>query len=213
MKTHLKNKLPRILSLTAVTTLVAFVAVGGFLLHAAAKKREFSGKLTFKLCKKLPNGQWQEIDKGEGPISFEGTLLDAASGKQFTTNHVWNGTSAKGSSFSSSLQGTGKLNADLTSGKFDLTSVPLKLTAGGKTVIAEFALTTESVTTPNGESLSGKRARIVNKQSDIAVVGFSKPVVINHEEQIVGNKRVVDKKKVVEELIFIVRDEGKIAAK
>ncbi len=211
MKTQFN--LHRILNITVVTTIVAFIVVGGFLIHAASKKREFSGKLSFKLCKKLPNGRWQEIDKGEGPLSFEGTLIDAASGKQFTTNHVWSGTSAKGNSFSSSLQGTGKLNADLTSGKFDLTSVPLKLTAGGKTVIAEFALTTDSVTTPNGESLSGKRARIVNKQGDIAVVGFSKPVVVNHEEQFAGNKKLVDKKKVVEELIFIVRAEGKIAAK
>ena len=209
MKTQFK--LRRILNLTAVTIVAAFIAVGGFLIHAAAKKREFSGKIAIKVCKKLPNGQWQEIDKAEGPLSFEGNLIDVASGKEFTTNRVWSSTSAKGKSFNAALPGAGKLTADLTSGKFDFTSVPIKLTVDGKTVIADFSLTTDTVSVPNGESLSGKRVRIVNKQGDIAVVGFSKPVVINHEEQIVGNKKVVDK--VVEELIFIARAEGKIAAK
>lgn len=211
MKTQ--RNLSRILGITALTTLVAFVAVGGFLLHAATQKREFNGKIAIKVCKKLPNGQWQEIDKAEGALSFEGNLAEAGSGKQFTTNRVWNSTSAKGQNFNAALQGAGKLTADLTSGKFDFSSVPIKLTVGGKTVVADFALTTETVSVPNGESLSGKRVRIVNKQGDIAVVGFSKPVVINHEEQFAGNKKLVDKKKVVEELIFIVRAEGKIAAK
>ncbi len=209
----MKTQLSRILGITALTTLAAFVAVGSFLLHAATKKREFSGKITIKVCQKLPSGQWLEIDKAEGPLSFEGNLIEAGSSKEFTTNRVWSSTSAKGKSFNAALQGAGKLTADLTAGKFDFTSVPIKLTVGGKTVIADFSLTTDTVSAPNGESLSGKRVRIVNKQGDIAVVGFSKPVVINHEEQFAGNKRVVDKKKVVEELIFIARAEGKIAAK
>ncbi len=213
MTSQLKTRLSRLCKLTITITLVTFIAIGGFLIHAASKKREFTGKLTFKICKKLPNGQWQEIDKGEGPLSFEASLIEAASGKQFTSNYVWTGTSAKGKSFNSTLQGTGKVNADLTTGKFELPSVPIKFTSEGKSVIANFAFTTESVTTPNGETLSGKRARIANKQGDIAVVGFSVPVVINHEEQFAGNKKLVDKKKVVEELIFIARAEGKIAAK
>jgi hypothetical protein len=202
MKTQSNNPFRRLFSITAISTLVAFIAVGGFLMHAATKKREFTGKLSFKICKKLPNGQWQEIDKGE-----------AASGKQFTSNHVWNGTSAKGKNFNTNQQGPVKLTADLTSGRFDLTSVPIKLTSEGKSVLADFALTTESVSAPNGESLSGKRVRIANKQGDIVVVGFSKPVVVNHEEQFAGNKKLADKKKVVEELIFIARAEGRIAAK
>ena len=209
----MQPKLNRMLGLSAITTLAAFIAVGGFLLHAASKKREFSGKIAIKVCKKLPNGQWQEIDKAEGPLSFESNLIDAASGKEFTTNRVWSSTSAKGKNFNAALQGAGKLTADLTSGKFDFSSVPIKLSVGGKTVTADFSLTTETVSVPNGESLSGKRVRIVNKQGDIAVVGFSKPVVINHEEQFAGNNKLVDKKKVVEELIFIARAEGKIAAK
>lgn len=213
MKTLLETQLHRILALTVVTTLITFLVVGGVLIQAASKKREFSGKLTFKVCRKLPNGQWQEIDKGEGPLRFEASLIEAAGAKQFTSNYVWNGTSTKGQGFSSALQGTGKVTADLTSGKFDLTSVPLKITSGGKTVLANFSLTTETVSAPNGESLSGKRARIVNKQGDIAVVGFSVPVVVNHEEQFTGNKKPADKKKVVEELIFIARAEGKIAAR
>lgn len=213
MKTQMKSYLHRIFSITAIMTLAAFVAVGGFLIHAASQKREFNGKLSFKVCKKLPNGQWQEIDKGEGPLRLEASLLEVASSKQFTTNHVWSGTSAKGKSFNSTLQGTGKVNADLASGKFELPSVPLKLASEGKSVLAEFAFTTESLTTPTGEQLSGRRARITNKQGDIAVVGFSKPVVVNHEEQYAVNKKLIDKKRVVEELIFIVRAEGRIAAK
>ncbi len=209
----MQRNLSRMLGITALTTLAAFVAVGGFLLHAAAKKREFTGKITIKVCKKLPNGQWQEIDKAEGPLSFEGSLIEAGSSKEFTTNRVWSSTSAKGKGFSAALQGAGKLTADLTSGKFDFSSVPIKFTVDGKTVSADFALTTDTVSVPNGESLSGKRVRIVNKQGDIAVVGFSRPVVINHEEQFAGNKKLVEKKKVVEELIFIVRAEGRIAAK
>lgn len=211
MKTQLKMN--RILSITIVTTIAAFVAVGGFLIHAATKKREFSGKISIKVCKKLPNGQWEEIDKGEGSVSFEGNLIEAASGKQFAANNVWNSTSAKGKSFSAALQGPVKLTADLTSGRFDLTSVPIRVSVNGKQHAVEFNMTTESVSVPNGESLSGKRTRIANKQGDIAVVGFSKPVVVNHEEQFASNKRLVDKKKVVEELIFIARAEGKIAAK
>jgi hypothetical protein len=209
----MQRNLSRILGITTLTTFTTFLVVGGFLLHAATQKREFSGKITIKVCKKLPNGQWQEIDKAEGPLSFDGNLAEAGSSKQFTTNRVWSSTSAKGQSFNAALQGAGKLTADLTSGKFDFSSVPIKLTANGKTVVADFSLTTDSVTVPNGESLSGKRVRIVNKQGDIAVVGFSKPVVVNHEEQFAGNKKLVEKKKVVEELIFIVRAEGRIAAK
>ena len=95
MKPQLKNKLSRILGITVITTLAAFIAVGGFLLHAASKKREFSGKIAIKVCKKLPNGQWQEIDKAEGPLSFESNLIDVVSGKEFTTNRVWSSTSAK----------------------------------------------------------------------------------------------------------------------
>lgn len=204
--------LTRTLRITFVATIAAFIAVGGFLIHAASQKRQFSGKVSAKVCKKLPNGQWQELDKAEGSLGFEGTLMEAAGSKEFTTNRVWSNSSAKGKSFTASLQGAGKVVADLTSGRFDLTSVPIKFSSEGKTFIVDFALTTETVSAPNGESLSGKRVRIVNKQGDIAVVGFSKPVVVNHEEQFAGNKKLVDKKKVVEELIFILRAEGKIAA-
>lgn len=213
MKTQMKSYLHRVFSIAVITTVVTFIAVGGFLIHAASQKREFNGKLSFKICKKLPNGQWQEIDKGEAPLSFEASLFEVASGKQFTSNHVWSGTSAKGKSFNSTLQGTGKVNADLASGKFELPSVPIKLASEGKSVLAEFAFTTESVRTPNGETLNGKRARITNKQGDITVVGFSKPVLVQREEQLVGTQKLVDKKKVVEEIIFIVRAEGRIAAK
>ncbi|HEX4950661.1 MAG TPA: hypothetical protein VFZ34_28620 [Blastocatellia bacterium] len=205
--------LHRMLSITVLATVVTFVAVGGLLLHAATKKRSFDGKLSFKVCKKLPNGQWQELEKGEDRISFEGNLIDAATSKQFATNHVWSGTSSKGNRFTATTQGNIKLNADLVSGRFDLTSVPIRLNLNGKQHPVEFTFTTESINAPNGESLSGKRVRIVNKQGDIAVVGVSKPVVINHEEQFAGNKKLVDQKKVVEEFIFIARAEGKIAAK
>jgi hypothetical protein len=210
MKIQLQQKLNRVRNISLMTTLVAFIALGGFLIQAASKKRTFEGKLSFKVCKKLPNGQWQEVDKGEDRISFEGSLLEAASGKQFATNYVWNGTSSKGNRFTVSLRGDIKLNADLASGRFDLTSVPLRFNLNGKQHPVEFSFTTETVSAPNSETLSGKRVSIVNKQGDIAVVGVSKSVVINHEEQY---KKPSDKKGIVEELIFIARAEGKIAAK
>jgi hypothetical protein len=214
MKTQSHNTFHRLLSITAISTLVAFVAVGGFLIHAASKKRSFDGKLIVTACRKLPNGQWEKIETIEDRLSFEGSLIEAASGKQFTTNQVLSKTSSKGNRFTAVLQGNVKLNADLTSGRFDLTSVPIRLNLNGKQHAVEFSCTTESISAPNGESFSGKRVRIVNKEGDIAVVGVSKvPVVINHEEQFAGNKKVVDKKKATEELIFILRAEGRIAAK
>lgn len=209
MKTQ--SKMNRFLNITLMTTIAAFIAAGGFLIHATTKKRTFEGKLSIKVCKKLPNGQWEEIDKGEDRLSFEGNVIDAASGKQFNTNHVWSGTSAKGKRFSATPQGNLKVNADLVSGRFDLTSVPLRVNIGGKQHSVDLSLTTESISAPNGESLSGKRVKIVNKEGNIAVVGFSKPVVVNHEEQIAGNKNLAGQKK--EELIFIARAEGTIAAK
>jgi hypothetical protein len=211
MKTQSHNHFRRLLSITAASTLVAFVAIGGFLIHAATQKRAFSGKISVKVCKKLPNGQWAEIDKGEGAVSFEGNLIEAASGKQFTSNNVWNGRSAKGKSFSSTPQGAVKLTSDLTSGRFDLTSVPIRLALNGKQHAVEFSLTTESISAPNGESLSGKRVKVVNKQGDIAVVGFSKPVRVPVESATAN--ALAGQKQDFEELIFIARAEGKIAAK
>ena len=211
MKSQRKNHLRRLLGITAVTAIAAFVAIGGFLIHAADKKRAFDGRLSIQVCKKLPNGQWQEIDKVSAPINFEASLIEAASGKIFNSNYNWSGTSEKGARFDSRLGGAGKVTADLTTGRFDITSLPLKLNLNGKLVSLNLPLTTESVNAPNGTNMSGKRARIVNRQGDIALVGFSVPVVINHEEQIVGGKKIVGQKK--EELIFIARAEGKIAAK
>jgi hypothetical protein len=213
MNTQPKQNLRRVFSLTAITIVVTFATVSGFLLHGASKKSTFDGELTVTVCRKLPNGSWEVIDKARGNTSLEASLVELASSKEFTSNHVWNPTTEKGRRISTRLVRAGKVNADLNSGRFDITSLPIETVVDGKRIIADVPLTTESISAPNGESLTGKRARIVNRQAEIGLVGVSKPVVVNHEEQYAVNKRLVDKKKNTEELIFIVKATGRIAAK
>lgn len=204
-----KYHLRRRLGLIAVTVVSALLITGSVFMHAATKKRTFDGKITFKICKKLPSGQWEEIDKGEDRVSVEGNLVDAASGKLFNTNHVWNGTSAKGNRFTATAAGNAKVNADLASGRFDLPAVPVRFTLNGKQTLTEFSFTTESLRLPNGESVSGKRARISGKQGDIALVGFSKSIRVPVE----GANAAGGKKPLIDELVLIGRFEGLIAAK
>ncbi len=214
MYTQPKN-CPKRIIISVITMLCLCAAFAGFVLQAATKKRVFDGKLSVKVCKKLANGQWQELDKITAPISFEASVTEVASGKIYETNQRWYGTSEKGRRFDSQLGGRGTASADITSGRIDLKTVPLKIVIDGKQETLLASLSTEGASAPNGESLPGKRAKIIGRQAEVAVAGFTaiKSNVIEEKSAGGTDTKALAEKKQTQELIFLIRAEGRLTAK
>jgi hypothetical protein len=206
----------RLVGITLITA-IAMLALLGIALAEAAKKRSFDGRVVVRVLKKGQLGQWREVDRVEGPLNFQASLLDAALGKEVTSDHFWSARSAKGRNFNLRLAGIGKVSADLEAGRFDLKQLPFELVVAGKKQRVSLDFTTESVNAPNGETLNGKRGSVINRAADVGVVGFSSlrgnDLIEEGNEAALKKENFIQGRKIPQELIFLVRAEGRVAAR
>jgi hypothetical protein len=217
----------------ALTTLIAF---GVLLASAVTKQRDAAINLRVRLCQKTADG-WTVVDEAKGSASFTASVADIASGKEIGTNHVWNVRSEKGRQLSIRLQRAGKVNLNPVSGLLAL-DLPFEVSVDGKKVTFSAKLSTEQNQSPIGP-LNAKKAEINTSArtltaavagfttikrreliDEVARVGQSNKVVINHEEQVKGKKEGIRVPGSVggsaglnDELIVVIEGSGKATAR
>jgi hypothetical protein len=212
--TNTTAKSRRLVGVTLIT-IIAMLALLGIALAEAAKKRSFDGRVVIRVLKKGQLGQWREVDSVDSPLNFKASLLDAAAGKEATSDHFWSARSAKGRNFSLRLAGAGKISADLEAGRFDLKQFPFEVGVAGKKHRILLDLSTEGASPPNGQTLNGKRGPVVNRAADVGVVGFSSLKgndLIEEDREPVATKKEAESRKGPQELLILVEAKGRIAA-
>jgi hypothetical protein len=214
----------RSLKLTLLAALTLLVAFGVFAANVVTKQRDASIDLRVRLCKKAANGKWEVIDEAKGSTSFTASVAEVASGKDISTNHVWNPTSQKGRKLSIRLQRAGKVNLNPVTGLLEL-SLPFEVSVDGKKVSFISKLSTENTSSPIGP-LNAKRGVINTSARTLtaAVAGFN---TIKQRDLIDNVARVGQDKKesggapgsvggsagLNEELIVVIEGSGRAVAK
>ena len=210
----LKSKLARI-----TCAVVVLLAVCGLLLAEAGKQREATTNVTIEICKKGPNGQWEIIDRAKAPANFTASILDLASGKELTSNVNWSAKTEKGTQLNVKLARAVKVKLDATRGLLEL-DTPFAVTANGKQVALTSKLTTESLSTPIGQLVGKKAALNVSAKTLTAgVVGFGSIKQRDVIDEVLrgvnaqGAPATVGGTKIVDELIIVIKGDGRVVAK
>ncbi len=142
---------------SAVAAVFGLSIISLVLATEAAKKRDFKGQAEFWFCKKGSSGKWEVFDKWIArDLTFKVSVTDIATGKEFTSNGVWQGESEKGHHISTRLSRPGSAEVSLADGSVRVV-VPFEVTIDGKSLRESFTATSGTTEGPTGP-ISGQRA-------------------------------------------------------
>lgn len=205
--------------LIASVTLTLLVAFGALIADTVSKQRDATTNVTLEICKKGANGQWDIIDRAKAPANFTASVMDLASGKELTSNVNWSAKTEKGTALNVKLGRGVKVNLNPQRGLLEL-DTPFEISVNGKKMMLVTKLTTESISTPIGQ-LVGKRAdlNIQAKTLTAGVVGFGSTKQRDVIDEILrgveskGKAATVGGTRAVDELIVVIKGDGRVVAK
>jgi hypothetical protein len=176
-----KGRIKLLKKFSLLTPLIIGALISGIVANEAAKKRDFKGRAEFFFYRKAGAGRWEVFDKWVAPnLGFKVSVTDIATGKEFTSEGIWEGQSEKGHRISLRLSRAGTAQVSLGDGSVRVV-VPFDITIDGRKLRESFTATSGTTDGPTGP-ISGQRAIFdaAEHTLKINVVG-SKPIPLPTE--------------------------------